>query len=571
MKKCRVCEYVCPDEMNFCEQCGNNTFDTIVESPKVEAKDEPVIFCPNCGKQNPVTGAFCESCGTNLQERVIDTIDERSNVEDIKEEVYEGPIEKVEPVSESVIFCPACGNKNAGDTIFCESCGHKVSDPVVEVPVENSAVNQTVPRPPRKPLSKKNKVGIASGLIVLGLVVGGYNYGQYYYSGEKEISRFIQAIKDKDADEAANYLVSEDPTVKIDKKTVKPLINYFDTNKDELKALNAALLNQNEYYGMKFYQTGKQFGFFDKHQAKIETVYANLKTNKENVDLYMNDKKLITSDTDEFTKKVGPLLPGLYNFKADMKDEKKKEAKVEETLSLSPDMDSHDINLSFKIIKARLTSNVEVADVKVNDKKVGELNGEGEFIYGPVLYTPGLTFKLTTKLGDKEIESFEYKVGNEEFSEDSFDDYSNTAYLSFDLDGEDLWDTSKLERLDNRMSSWGRTMGQDYKRYGKEESFKWDGKNLKPSDLSGKGKVVVGGTEETIEMLPLAESKDKLNVIAVYSDVEDTDLKSHHLYLFTIKNGKKKVLVTEGKADDKGKYQFKETGNEDLRELFDEL
>lgn len=91
--------------------------------------------CLNCGHENLADARFCEECG-----------------QPFKKEAEE---KSIDAKGEGGDFCSNCGEAVSVDADFCPNCGHQL---------------KTTVRPAtkvRKPLSKRQKIGIAAGIAAV--------------------------------------------------------------------------------------------------------------------------------------------------------------------------------------------------------------------------------------------------------------------------------------------------------------------------------------------------------------------------------------------------------------------
>lgn len=539
--------------------------------------------CPSCKENCHNSDTFCPNCG----EKLIKKIDEQPKQNN--QEINENP-QQSSVLEELVnIYCSECGKSALPTQQFCEFCGNKLvmsneqqpnGDSVDSLPPQMHADNvmpnfesqqseQTViQQVPRKKMSKKQKVLLTSAVVAVLALFTGYQFGQNYFSPEKELNRFLTAISEEQPNDLKKYIVSENSELKVTKKSVMPIITYFNDNKDELGELTEQFKDNRSYNGMSFERVGKKWGIFDNFKVVTKPVYSTVTTNQPNVELFVANEKIAVSDSTDFSEKIGPMFIGTYDVKAIGKDGDNKEVVLEFPANVTQmESDINKIDLSFNMIEIPLESNVNVADVLVDGKKVGSLD-HGKYVVGPMLYHEDLLISLETTVGNKKLTSETRDISEGEFKvgSDSYD-----LKLDFDIENESVWDSSRLSTLDDKMNSWGRTMDQSYTRYDRDESFRWLGSKFSSEEIEGKGKILINGESQEVISYPVIEEKDKLNVVGVYSDVNDSSLKSHHTYLFTVKNGVRKVYVTETAADSDGRFSFKETQNAEIKALFENI
>ena len=100
MKKCLNCGTEYPDELNFCQNCGQRLVSTNV--------------CPNCGQPIDPNDAFCGHCGHKIEKEY---------------------------------HCESCGAVLPEGAKFCAECGTKVTNPVVSLTTSTSSQKPTEQKP----------------------------------------------------------------------------------------------------------------------------------------------------------------------------------------------------------------------------------------------------------------------------------------------------------------------------------------------------------------------------------------------------------------------------------------
>ncbi|MEI5990851.1 hypothetical protein A5881_002356 [Enterococcus termitis] len=164
----------------------------------------------------------------------------------------------------------------------------------------------------------------------------------------------------------------------------------------------------------------------------------------------------------------------------------------------------------------------------------------------------------TTKTSEKETKHSSTKESVEETKQ------TNTKTVS--------WTEKNASDLRQFMTSWGKTMKQEYKEYSKANSVNFYGLSIPAGLLEGQMHPKVN--EQLVEMnwLEDGEKKDSYTILTVYSDIETTPATGGHCYLFTIYQDKPVVLVTmQNQGNDENAIVFKETENQDLKNSFNQI
>lgn len=350
-------------------------------------------------------------------------------------------------------FCWNCGHKNDGDSVFCEECGSDLREglegsteqPVnqPEVPViSNAPLNQIEQIPssyqqpvqPKQPMSKKKKVG----LIIVGAgvasIVGLYSYGNYYFSYDQQVSRMIETIKTKDPAKWSEIMVSNDPSYKITSDNLKKMTDYYkdDQQKEKFSNLVSNMSTNKNVSDLKVKPDGKAFALFDKYALEVEPVYLTIEAQQPGVTVEIDGKKQGEVKNKEL--KVGPLTPGKYAIKGTLKnvstDSKADLVQFENT---DFETNSH-IKLDLHKVSFAVTSNVEDAEVMVDNKKVANIkNGSAEV--KDVIWHQGLSVQVKKKFDKQEVESEVRKIDAQEFLASEYEKGDYGSNLTLEIGG----------------------------------------------------------------------------------------------------------------------------------------
>ncbi|CEG29119.1 zinc ribbon domain-containing protein [Bacillus sp. B-jedd] len=231
-------------------------------------------------------------------------------------------------------YCKECGASLSSGTKFCKECG----TPAPIAALNKSAAN---PKQPSKPLSPKVKKLLIAGILLVGLFFGAYKTGEALTGKERKIEKFETALIEKNQKELANVLVSTDKKLKINSDSLNGLMRYLDENPDEISNIVNTLKEQAKYYNSvkSDSQLGQQYSEgamprgiinlekgegsfpYDEFYISIQPIYMSLSTNYKDTILMVNGQKISTADTNDFSKKVGPYVPGIYTVEANLKND----------------------------------------------------------------------------------------------------------------------------------------------------------------------------------------------------------------------------------------------------------
>ncbi|MCC7667217.1 zinc ribbon domain-containing protein [Liquorilactobacillus satsumensis] len=309
----------------------------------------------------------------------------------------------------SETFCPECGTQVKAGAAFCPNCGHNLTSAATEKKSESTAepedstqkpLQRSTPVQPRKPLNKR-MVGAVVAVVVI--LVAGYLGLKNYYQPQKQLERIITTMGNSDKN-LAKYVKTSDPTLQneISNKNLKPVQKYFENNRQELAALKSALQTGSTYdntYSIE--QSGNAWLLFPRYKLNIAAAYVTLSTNHAGVVFYQNGKKLATTTSSSDSKKVGPLFPGQYSFKAVGKIAGRK---LVNTATTKLTAGSQSLPLKLKIATFTI-SGTKGATVYLNGKKVGELNSEGKLSFKDYPVSNDLKAYITLPVSGQTVKS----------------------------------------------------------------------------------------------------------------------------------------------------------------------
>lgn len=307
-------------------------------------------------------------------------------------------------------FCPNCGYKITEPIQFCPNCGYKVSDIVKKLQqqdasvvsktkektqvqeskqVKKTKVNKAKVKPTNHHGFREKLDGLKDNLVthkwgwLLGLLIAlvllfvGLNN---YYQPRNQIARAYTVLNNPNKN-GAHYITTNDSQAKINRESVKPVqkefhdqveagfINKHAFVKNRLKELNTN--------GSEFKKTGNVWLFFPKYKYEVNTTSIPVKTNLPNLKIYQNGKYVATSHGHNYKKNFNHLLDGVYKFtaKGTVHGQKVNTSDLYNGSGASDNMMNLDININTFNIKS-----VPNAEVYVNNKKVGNLDKNGNYI-----------------------------------------------------------------------------------------------------------------------------------------------------------------------------------------------
>jgi|GEM_PF-4970198 len=278
-------------------------------------------------------------------------------------------------------YCSHCGRDIKEKANFCEHCGTDLRKNQPEVPAETStAASDKGALGKFSGLSKRTKL-IGAGVALLLILFAGYKLMQPNRSPDEVAERFEKALEGQDAAEMASLLFSEDTDFEITDAGIEKLIAYLNENEDEKKNMLSSLKQQaleQEQYGLDYtaanaYRTlslTKENG--GGYKIAVQPVYFEMVTTYKGTELYADGEKVATADRDKFDKKIGPYMPGSYEFKAVYKTDILQLEKEKEAANMLPNYAAR-VSLELDGSTAKLAKpfdkGVDRLDLYLNGKK----------------------------------------------------------------------------------------------------------------------------------------------------------------------------------------------------------
>lgn len=130
-----------------------------------------------------------------------------------------------------------------------------------------------------------------------------------------------------------------------------------------------------------------------------------------------------------------------------------------------------------------------------------------------------------------------------------------------------LWNDNKNNKLNSYIMSWEKTLNQNYTEYSPSHPLNYMGYEY--PTIFPKQKITVQGQPVTVEWSNNGKGNKDYEVVAIYSDLRNTQAPSPHLYFFTIHNDRPVVLITQQtQGNDNNTVDFHPTENKDLANAF---
>src|SRR5699024_7093802 len=210
-------------------------------------------------------------------------------------------------------YCESCGAKLPKGSKFCEECGAK-AEQVEEQEIKRTTSERSIER---KPLTKKQRIIGASILAIILFLFAGYQVGSRVYSMENQTGRITEALASKDPEKIAKVVTTNDSNFEVNAKNLEGFAEYLDQNPTYLSELINELEDRGKYDAFYIQKNGNRLFFFDGYGLVMVPVYGEVYTENKDVSIRLGDEELFTSDSENYTREVGPYAPGVLTFTAE--------------------------------------------------------------------------------------------------------------------------------------------------------------------------------------------------------------------------------------------------------------
>lgn len=294
--------------------------------------------------------------------------------------------------------CPNCHQPVTPGSTFCDHCGYDLRQ--AQSTVAPDATPETA-EPHRRRNGKGNRrkllkfrkkktgkpakkgrwfkriiwsVIAIAGVIVLILALSFYNKQA---GKDKQIDNMADMITGNQSDDLAKVLLSDNPNLKIDGDTVQPFLTYARTHPKYIDSMKASLKQSGETTDQifKLVTDGHNFLIFPIYKLRVTTLHPTVATNVDNATIVANGVDLVTSKSDHYVYKAGPLFPGHYKFKLSGS-----RSKASQSVNLISNGDNdRQIDLIAKSLKAEKSSSNDSDsnnDNATNNSQIQQPNGD---------------------------------------------------------------------------------------------------------------------------------------------------------------------------------------------------
>lgn len=299
---------------------------------------------------------------------------------------------------------------------------------------------------------------IVVGIFAIAIAGGGYLI-MAEAKPETVVDKFERAVNKRDVDEVLKLLISGDPVFTLDRERAAELIEYFgkeervfrkelDNLRDQARGIQVRQ-RPSDILTLKEEET-KFGGRISSYKIAVKPFYFKIHTNIKGAKIHLEEEHILTARSDDYTKIVGPLMPGTYQLEATYEGEYVSSVGTRETVRL-PDQHNDLVNLDLDADFVYFYSDYPDAILHVNGRSTG-LAIRDVGLFGPVPLDGSLEVraKLNTDWG--EFESIPLVIGEGDvLRRIEFDVREIPVYGAFDdarlyVNGKDtgltLWDTN---------------------------------------------------------------------------------------------------------------------------------
>lgn len=316
-------------------------------------------------------------------------------------------------------FCPKCGAAVKEEAQFCQSCGYnfksklkdeikahesktldetKTDEPQILKDDTNTHTSKQKLQNIKSFLNQKfltNSYGkvLIAGIIIICILIGVFVYVGKTISDPKRVAaEFQKAAAKNDAAALSKTLYTSDERLNLTPDAAAPLLQSFKTIPSEfsdiISNLNAQAVNlknggiENQTSNLYITKAGSILIFFPQYKVAVKPTYITITSDVEGADVLVNGKEITKTDSKNFSKQIGPYIPGTYSIVGKASGafgDMHNETKID---SLNSKDQSNAID-ALKGLYLQVSSNYSNNEVYINGKDTGKSVNSGDTI-GPV-------------------------------------------------------------------------------------------------------------------------------------------------------------------------------------------
>ncbi|TWT27738.1 hypothetical protein [Planomicrobium sp. CPCC 101110] len=188
-------------------------------------------------------------------------------------------------------FCTNCGHSNNSTNQICVECGTSLT----KEPKQASA-----PQGPKKPLPFKTKLLAGIAIVLLASIIGLYTWGTQTASAETAVSKFFEALQEKDAATLSKYAVLSTGEELTEKEASAFIDLYQNITPIELEEM--ATVEKN----------GKFAGIFDAHKVILTPQQVSFYFPYDGLNLNLNGESVEAMQNADGEYVFSGIAPGNY-------------------------------------------------------------------------------------------------------------------------------------------------------------------------------------------------------------------------------------------------------------------
>lgn len=328
------------------------------------------------------------------------------------------------------MFCPKCGQKCGGqvkeqndsksveDTqrINTKLINSKSTDSEFEEEFDDEPLDDDIfDKIRRKLTSSKKVIGISIAGVLFAFLIAFFLIGSSMSKPSDVVSKFQKAVSSDNKAQLVDMLYCTDSRLKIDENSVQPLITYFNDNPSYLNKvvnqLNNEAANSNEIFDSKakfdIVYTGKKYLFFKNYKIAIKPSFISVRTGIKDVEFSLNGTQIAKSDSKNFSKQLGPFIPGKYKLNANYKNSFQALNESRNIDFINSNEDNINVEVFTDLCYVNINSDYENAEIFLNNKDTG-IKAKDAINFGP-LSSNSVIYGVASVNGQK-LRSSDYVV-----------------------------------------------------------------------------------------------------------------------------------------------------------------
>ncbi|WP_187115159.1 zinc ribbon domain-containing protein [Clostridium tyrobutyricum] len=160
-------------------------------------------------------------------------------------------------------------------------------------------------------------VGVVVFVIVFAIA------GSIITSPKRAVMAFENSVNDNDSEKLGKILYTSDKRLKFTSNSVEPIFKTFKTTPSEFTDLIENLNNQvstlkdggseNKTCNLYISKVGRTLLIFPKYKIAVNPVFMTITSSVKGADILLDGKKIAKADSENFSKQIGPYIPGTYD------------------------------------------------------------------------------------------------------------------------------------------------------------------------------------------------------------------------------------------------------------------